>query len=97
MGYGTDLLGWMHQDQSTEFTLRAQVLPAADVLRSATSVNADLIRRPDLGRIAPDATADLILVHGDPVADIACLTGQGERIPLVLQEGRIVKDRLSAA
>jgi len=93
MGYGTDLLGWMHKDQSTEFTLRAQVLPNADVLRSATSVNADILRRPDLGRIAPGATADLILVAGDPAKDIGCLTGQGEHIPLVLQDGVVVKDR----
>ena len=94
MGYGTDLLGWMHQDQSTEFTLRAQVLPAAEVLRSATSVNADLLRRPDLGRIAPEATADLILVAGDPIAEISCLSGQGERVPLVVQNGEVVKDLL---
>ncbi|MEM9047805.1 MAG: amidohydrolase family protein [Pseudomonadota bacterium] len=93
MGFGTDLLGWMHRDQSTEFSLRAQVLPTAEVLRSATSVNADILRRPDLGRIRPDATADLILVAGNPVADIGCLTGQGEHIPLVLQEGVLAKDR----
>lgn len=91
MGYGTDLLGWMHNDQSMEFTLRAQVLPAADILRSATSVNADILGRPDLGRVVPGATADLILVAGDPVAQIDCLSGQGERIPLILQEGQIVK------
>ena len=94
MCYGTDLLGWMHKDQSTEFTLRAQVLPAADVLLSATSVNADLLRRPDLGRIEPGATADLILVAGDPVADIGCLSGQGENIPLVVQNGLVAQDRL---
>lgn len=94
MGYGTDLLGWMHQDQSTEFTLRAQVLPTVDVLRSATSVNADLLRRPDLGRIEPEATADLILVAGDPIAEISCLSGQGERVPLVVQNGEAVKDLL---
>jgi len=92
MGYGTDLLGWMHQDQSVEFTLRAQVLPAAEVLKAATSVNAEILRRPDLGRVAVGATADLILVEGDPVADISRLTGQGEHIPLVLQEGMVVKD-----
>lgn len=94
MGYGTDLLGWMHQDQSVEFSLRAQVLPAADVLRSATSVNAEILRRPDLGHIAPGATADLILVSGDPIKDISCLTGQGEHIPLVAQDGAVVKDNL---
>ncbi|WP_421849765.1 amidohydrolase family protein [Oricola sp.] len=93
MGYGTDLLGWMHQDQSVEFGLRTQVLPAADVLRSATSVNAEILRRDDLGRVAPGMTADLILVDGDPLADISVLSGQGERIPLVVQEGKVVKAR----
>ncbi|MEL6203696.1 MAG: amidohydrolase family protein [Pseudomonadota bacterium] len=91
MGYGTDLLGWMHQDQLAEFALRAQVLSVADVLRSATSVNAQVIRRDDLGVVAPGKTADLILIDGDPFADIACLSGKGERISLVLQDGQIVK------
>ncbi len=94
MAYGTDLLGWMHADQLAEFGLRAQVLPVADVLRSATSVAADLLRRPDLGRVEPGATADLILVDGDPLADIGLLSGQGERIPLVVAAGAVAKDRL---
>ena len=91
MGYGTDLLGWMTSDQLAEFGLRAQVLPPVEVLRSATSVNADLIRRPDLGRVEEGATADLILIDGDPLADIGVLSGQGERIELIVQEGRVVK------
>lgn len=95
MAYGTDLLGWMHRDQLEEFSLRARVLPVAEVLRSATSVAADLLRRPDLGRVREGATADLILVDGDPFAEIGVLSGQGERIPLVLQEGRVVKDVLA--
>ncbi|MCC6305868.1 MAG: amidohydrolase family protein [Rhodobacteraceae bacterium] len=96
-GFGTDLLGWMGADQLAEFAIRARVLPAAAVLRSATSVNARILGRPDLGRVVPGATADLILVAGDPLADPGgCLAGQGERIPLVLQEGRVVKDRLAA-
>lgn len=92
MAYGTDLLGWMHQDQLAEFGLRAQVLPVAEVLRAATSVAADLLRRPDLGRLQPGATADLILIDGDPFRDIACLSGQGERVVTVVAEGRLAKD-----
>lgn len=91
MGYGTDLLGWMHREQLGEFALRARVLPAVEVLKSATSVNAEILRRPDLGRVAEGMTADLILVDGDPVADISVLSGQGERIALVMQGGRVVK------
>ncbi|MEM1314060.1 MAG: amidohydrolase family protein, partial [Pseudomonadota bacterium] len=91
MGYGTDLLGWMHDDQLEEFALRARVLPAAEILRSATSINAQVLRREDLGEVAVGKTADLILIDGDPMADISVLSGQGERIDLVVQAGRIVK------
>ncbi|MEM9011336.1 MAG: amidohydrolase family protein [Pseudomonadota bacterium] len=91
MGYGTDLLGWMNEDQLTEFSLRAQVLPVADVLRSATSVNAEIIRRDDLGVVAPGKTADLVLLDGDPFADLSVLSGQGERVEMVVQEGRVTK------
>ncbi len=38
--YGTDLLGGMHEEQLSEFTLRRQVQPPADMLRSATTVAA---------------------------------------------------------
>ena len=52
-------------------------LQAAEVLQ----------RVGQLGRIQPGAIADLIAVDGDPLRDIGCLTGQGERIPLVVQGG----------
>ncbi|MEO1192755.1 MAG: amidohydrolase family protein [Pseudomonadota bacterium] len=39
-------------------------------LRSATSVAADLNQQPDQGRLAEGKIADLLLVEGDPVADI---------------------------
>jgi imidazolonepropionase-like amidohydrolase len=95
MGFGTDLLAEMHARQSDEFVIRRQVLPAADVLRSATSVNAALLRKGgELGVIKAGALADLILVDGDPVADIGVLTGQGERIPFVMKGGEALIDRL---
>jgi len=91
MGYGTDLLGWMHDDQLEEFSLRARVLPAAEVLKSATSVNATILRRDDLGEVSVGKTADLILIDGDPIADISVLSGQGERIDMVVQGGHVAK------
>jgi tryptophan 2-monooxygenase len=54
-------------------------------LRAATSVAADLLGRPDLGRLVAGATADLIAVPGDPFTDIA-VTGQVE---LVIKQGVI--------
>ncbi len=94
LGFGTDLLGETHDAQSREFTLRAKVQSAADVIRSATTVNAALLGRPsELGVIAPGAYADLLLVDGDPLADINLLGGQGEHLDLVARGGEIVVNR----
>ena len=46
VGFGTDLLGAMHEDQLTEFEIRARVLPSVEILRQATSLNAELLGRP---------------------------------------------------
>jgi imidazolonepropionase-like amidohydrolase len=92
MAFGTDLLGEMHKYQSEEFVIRGRVLPAADVIRSATTVAAKLLRMEGkLGCLKPDAYADLILVDGDPLKDLAVLTGQGKRIPMIMKGGRFLK------
>ena len=91
-GFGTDLLGAMHEDQLTEFGIRARALPSVEILRQATSLNAELLGRSgELGTVAPGALADLIVVDGDPVADLGVLSGQGERISLVMKGGRVFK------
>ena len=91
-GFGTDLLGAMHEDQLTEFGIRARALPSAEILRQATSLNAELLGLPgELGTVAPGALADLIVVDGDPLADLGVLSGQGERISLVMKGGRVFK------
>jgi imidazolonepropionase-like amidohydrolase len=91
LGFGTDLLGETHDAQSREFTLRAKVQSAADVIRSATTVNAALLGHPaELGVIAPGAYADLLLVDGDPLTDIGVLGGQGQHLNLISRGGEIV-------
>ena len=91
-GFGTDLLGAMHEDQLTEFGIRARALPSVEILRQATSVNAELLGRSgEIGTVAPGALADLIVVDGDPVADLGVLSGRGERINLVMKDGRVFK------
>jgi imidazolonepropionase-like amidohydrolase len=95
--YGTDLLGGMHDAQLTEFTLRAQVQPVADVLRAATVDAAALLGEDDLGTVTPGARADLLLLDGDPLADLAVLTSPGEHLRAVVQGGRPVVGRLTAA
>lgn len=96
MAFGSDLLGEMHRHQSTEFTIRARVLPAHEVIASATSVAAELLRMEGkLGAIAPGAFADLLVVDGDPLKEIGVLTGQGERLLAIMKGGAFVKNALA--
>jgi imidazolonepropionase-like amidohydrolase len=92
MGLGTDLLGAQHVRQSTEFTLRAQVLPAIDVLRSACAVNAELLMQHGrLGCIRKGAAADLIVVDGNPLDDIGLLAQDGARLVMIMKDGAFHK------
>lgn len=92
MGFGTDLLGSLHVRQSTEFTLRAKVLPAIDVLRSACSVNAELLGQAGkLGCVREDAFADLVVVDGNPFEDISLLGSGGDRLSVIMKDGRFHK------
>jgi imidazolonepropionase-like amidohydrolase len=92
IGYGTDLLGAMHKHQSHEFVIRAEAMSPFEVIRSATSVNAELLNRSgELGVIATGARADLIAVDGDPLADISLLDGQGEHLTVIMKDGVLHK------
>ncbi|HEX3848090.1 MAG TPA: amidohydrolase family protein [Steroidobacteraceae bacterium] len=92
MGFGSDLLGPLHTRQTTEFSLRARVLPAIDILRSACAVNAEILGEPErLGCIREGAFADLLVVDGDPLSDISVLTGNGERLAVIMHGGRFHK------
>jgi imidazolonepropionase-like amidohydrolase len=92
------LLGDLHRFQSHEFILRAKVQDPVDVLRSATSINADLVQRAGkLGTVAAGAIADLLVIDGNPLEDLGLLERTDESLLLILKEGRIVKDLLTAA
>lgn len=96
MAFGTDLLGELHGRQSDEFVIRGRVLPAAAVLRQATSAAAEVLRMSGrLGEIRAGAIADLLVVDGDPLADLSVLRGQGERLAAIMKAGVFHKNRLS--
>jgi len=97
MAYGTDLLGDMHPYQSDEFTLRARYLPTMEVIRSATIYAAQALGyEGKIGAVMSGAFADLIVVDGDPLEDIALLTRQGQHMPVIMRNGVFEKNFLSA-
>jgi imidazolonepropionase-like amidohydrolase len=95
IGHGSDLEGILHQYQSREFLLKAQVMTPHEVIVAATATNAELMgRKGELGIIAENALADLIAVDGDPLRSLELLGDQGAHLPLIMQGGRIYRDRL---
>src|SRR5262249_58030565 len=67
--------------------LRTCGLSNAAVLRAATAAAADTLGRPDLGRIAPGAQADLVLVAGDPLRRLA----DARAVRTVIVRGRVLE------
>jgi imidazolonepropionase-like amidohydrolase len=95
IGFGTDLLGSTYVQECREFTIRSEVFTPLELLRQATSVNAELMmQHGKLGCIAPGAHADLLVVDGDPLRDISLLAADGKNLRLIVRGGEIVKDEL---
>lgn len=75
---------------------------APDILKMATSGNAELLnlsgaRNPypgALGIIAKDAYADLLVVEGDPTADVAVLADPERNLRLIMKDGKLHKNTL---
>jgi imidazolonepropionase-like amidohydrolase len=97
MAYGSDLLGQLHKYQSMEFSIRARVLPAKEIIASATTVGAKLCRlEGEIGALKAGASADLLVVDGDPLKDITVLEQNGARLKAIMRGGRFFKNELAA-
>ena len=97
LGLGCDLHGDIFlQTQGRELLLRGQIQRPVDVLRSATSINAEIVQRAgELGQITPGALADLILVDGDPLSDLSVFVESAKTVRLVIIDGKVRRDRLT--
>lgn len=82
---GTDNLAGFSLVRELELYVEAGV-PAVDALRAATLVPARVMKREkELGTVAPGKLADVILVDGDPTADISAI----RRVVLTVKDGAV--------
>jgi imidazolonepropionase-like amidohydrolase len=94
--YGTDLGNQGPPPAVDVEELRLLVaagLTPARALAAATSAAAAHLGLADAGRVAPGARADLLLVAGDPLTDLAALS----RARLVTRDGRIARGQAAGA
>jgi imidazolonepropionase-like amidohydrolase len=68
--------------------------PAASLVAATGHGAAMMGRGHELGQLRPGWLADLIVIDGDPLADIAVMQDR-ERIDLVMKDGQIFRDELS--
>jgi imidazolonepropionase-like amidohydrolase len=96
IAFGTDLWGPEAQkSQLREFEMRMYLDEPTNIIRSATSINAELLmQRGNLGVIAPGAYADLLIVEGDPLRDLKVILDPQRNLKLIMKDGVIHKNEL---
>jgi imidazolonepropionase-like amidohydrolase len=102
--FGSDLLfsSELAARQGVMLTHLSRWYDNVDILRMATSVNGELLalsgpRNPypgKLGVVEKDALADLLVVNGDPIADITLLEKSDTSFAMIMKGGRIYKNAL---
>ncbi len=80
---------YTHGDNAKEMELMIEYgMKPIDVLRSATSINADVFNyAAEIGRLKKGLAADIIAVQGDPSKDIKMMRS----VRLVMKDGIIYK------
>jgi len=92
LGSGSDVIGPRQGRRGEEIVLKARLIGAHRAILSATRTNAELFGLADrIGTVEEGKDADLILVAGEPLDDVA-LIADPAAIPIVIQGGRVVKD-----
>jgi imidazolonepropionase-like amidohydrolase len=95
IGFGSDLLGQLQTDHCTEFALRSDLMSTQEIIRSATLVNAEIVRQSGrLGELVPGAFADLLVVDGNPYRDLGLFRSDGGRLDAIMANGVLVRNRL---
>jgi imidazolonepropionase-like amidohydrolase len=102
--FGTDILFSEAQARRQGFLLAEMTrwFTPAEALRMATSTNGELLalsglRSPYPGRLGvveEGALADLLLVDGDPIADIRLIEDPERNLRVIMKDGRIFKNTL---
>lgn len=102
--WGTDILFNAENlaDQNRQLTKMVKWYTSAEVLKMATADNAELLelsgpRNPypgKLGVIEEGALADLLLVDGDPIANIKVLEDPAKNLVIIMKDGKVYKNTI---
>lgn len=88
VGFGSDLMGDLADEQLNGLALQIEASGVFETLRSATSVNAELLQEPTLGKLAVGMVADALILDGNPFEDPSVIF-DGSRPRTVIQAGTV--------
>jgi imidazolonepropionase-like amidohydrolase len=92
LGSGSDVVGPWQGRRGEELVYKSRVLGPHAAIISATRINAELFGlENEIGTIEVGKVADVILVRGEPLDDIALLADP-DNVEVVIRAGAVVKD-----
>jgi imidazolonepropionase-like amidohydrolase len=93
LGIGSDLFGEeFHGLQGGELKLRGEISAPIDVLRSATSIGAEILQKSgELGCIRAGAYADILVLQGNPFADLGLFEDAERNLAMIMKGGNVVR------
>jgi len=103
MGFGTDAAAQMVDTILYEFEMRSKYFTPLEMLKQATSYNAELLRLSNsrdpyraapLGVIEEGAWADMLIYDGSPLESIDFVTKPKEHLKLIVKGGKVYKNEI---
>ena len=103
MGFGTDAASSLMDTLLFEFEARSKFFTPVEMLKQATSTNAELLafsnsRNPykeaPLGVVKEGAWADVLIYSGNPLDDIGVVIDHKTNLRFIMKDGVIYKNAL---
>src|SRR5271167_674149 len=95
--FGTAAMPHGDYARELEAYVKGAGIPALEVIKWATQNGAELLgMKDDLGTIAAGKLADLLIINGDPIADITILQDR-KNLDVVMKGGAFIECQLEAA
>jgi imidazolonepropionase-like amidohydrolase len=103
MGFGTDAAAGMVDTILYEFEMRSKFFTPLEMLKQATSTNAELLRFSNsrdpyraapLGVVKEGAWADMLIYDGNPLENIDFVTKPEEHLKVIIKGGKVYKNEL---
>jgi len=103
IGFGTDAAAQMVDTVLYEFEMRSKFFTPIEMLKQATSTNAELLRFSNsrdpyraapLGVVKEGAWADVLIYDANPLEDIMVVTTPKEHLKVIIKDGKVYKNTL---